>query len=65
MNATVHRIRAGLYIVTDRFGNEWSVEERRVDPAWGGGWAWFATCPETGDALDPHPTLREAKEAIA
>ena len=59
----VKRLRAGLYDITDHAGRVWEVEQREVDPAWGGGLAWFATCDR--DALDPLQTLREVKRALS
>lgn len=55
------RLRPGLYEVTATDG-VWTVEERRVDQGYGGGWAWFATRDDL--ALDPMPTLRDVKEAL-
>jgi hypothetical protein len=40
------------------------VEQRQEDPSYGSSWLWFATCEQTGDALDPLPTLRDAKAAV-
>jgi hypothetical protein len=56
------RIRAGFYTVKVHEVT-WTVEQRRVDPAWGGGWAWFATSDD-GAVMDPMPTMRDVRSCI-
>lgn len=59
------KIRAGYYQVTDAQGAVWDVVERRVPAEYGGGWAWYAEQMDTKTYLDPLPTLRRCKAAIA
>jgi hypothetical protein len=66
--AKTTRIRPGLYTIytvsAEGADRTWVVEQRQEDPSYGSSWLWFATCEQTGDALDPLPTLRDAKAAV-